>query len=543
MTQPSEGEFIEHRACESCGSTDGLGVYTDHTFCFVCEQHTNTDETSTPRKSLTFNPYHGDPRAIPARNLTAETCSKFGYWIHTPDNEDKPALQVANYRTPEGELVAQKLRGPNKDFFVNGSLKEAGLFGQSVHPKTGKRIVVTEGEIDCLSVSQAFGNRWPVVSVPNGAAGARKAVKAAIDFLEGYKEVVFMFDMDEAGQEAAQECAMVLTPGRAKIATLPEGENDASDLLQHHNVEAIQRAVYDSKVQSPDELVLGDAIWDEVIFVDDRPGMDWIYPGVHDKLGNIKPGDLIVVAADTGVGKSEFLRPQAVSMIEAGAKVAYLALEETAQRTALGLMSIPLKRPVWDQDDPQEGVDPTEFRQAYEITAAKTVLWKNFGSTDVDNIVNRIRYAIKAADCTHVFLDHISIVVSEHDESLDERKLLDRLVTKLVSLAQETSTAIICVCHLSRPKDGKDSAPTSLGRLRGSHAIGQLAFAVIGLERDLQAEGIWENITKIRILKNRRRGRTGIAGYLKYHHETGLLESVEKPGEEKDSGFVPEETY
>jgi twinkle protein len=38
-------------------------------------------------------------------------------------------------------------------------------------------LTITEGEIDALSVSQAQGNKWPVVSVPTGAKGAVKPLR------------------------------------------------------------------------------------------------------------------------------------------------------------------------------------------------------------------------------------------------------------------------------------------------------------------------------------------------------------------------------
>lgn len=539
MKETIESEFLYHEGCP-CGSSDARAVYDDgHTHCFSCGATTQPEggpirrETNNNTMS-TFTPVEGVYKDLGRRRLTATTCTKFGYSVA---EHLEPVEQVANFRDPDGNLVAQKLRGPNKAFRVLGDMKSAGLFGQHLWPTKGRRVTVTEGEIDCMTVSQLQGNSWPTVSIPNGAQSAVKAVKKAIDFLEGFEEVVFMFDMDEPGQEAARECALLLTPGKGKLANLPL--KDPSEMLQANRGDEVVKAIWNAKVYSPDALVVGDAIWDEVTFVDNRPSLPWPYAGLQEKLGGIKPGDLHIIAADTGVGKSEFLRPVAVSLIQQGAKVAYLALEETAQRTALGMMSVVLGRPVWDQEDPQQGVDPTEFRQAYEATAAKTVLYKHFGSMEVDNLIKRIQYAIKACDCTHVFLDHITMVVSSHDD--DERKALDRMVTKLASLANETGVSIIAVSHLSRPKDSsRDTGQVSLGRLRGSHAIGQLAYSVVGLERDLQAEGEWKDVTKVRVLKNRRRGDTGIACHLRFNRQTATLQECEAPG---DSGFAVEETY
>ena len=56
-----------------------------------------------------------------------------------------------------------------------------------------------------------------------------KAIKANWDYINGFEEVILMFDMDEAGQKAAQTVAELLPVGKAKIASLPC--KDANDCL------------------------------------------------------------------------------------------------------------------------------------------------------------------------------------------------------------------------------------------------------------------------------------------------------------------------
>ena len=92
----------------------------------------------------------------------------------------------------------------------------------------GKMCTIVEGELDALSLSQCFQNKWAVVSVRSGAAGAKKDIKRAIDWLEKFESVIFMFDQDEVGQRAARECASLLSPSKAKIAHLPL--KDASEM-------------------------------------------------------------------------------------------------------------------------------------------------------------------------------------------------------------------------------------------------------------------------------------------------------------------------
>ena len=82
---------------------------------------------------------------------------------------------IANFYDESGAVVAQKIRLPQKNFMALGDFSKAGLYGSHLW-SGGKKLVITEGEIDALSVSQIQDYKWPVVSVPNGAAGAKKVI-------------------------------------------------------------------------------------------------------------------------------------------------------------------------------------------------------------------------------------------------------------------------------------------------------------------------------------------------------------------------------
>ena len=72
-----------------------------------------------------------------------------------------------------------------------------------------------------------------------------------------------------------------------------------------------------------------------------------------------------------------------------------------------------------------------------------------------------------------------------------------------------------------------------MSQLRGSASIAQLSDAVIGLERNGQAEDADErNKTRVRVLKNRHSGLTGPAGVLFYDTTTGRLSRCDEADEE-----------
>jgi len=200
--EQTESELVEHIACDECGSSDGNALYTDgHTYCFVCTKHKHGDQvegTTTPNEpkapSEVFGGFiRGEYVDLRKRCISAETCKDMGYEIG--EYQGQPC-HIANIYNDKGQKVAQKLRLPNKEFRVLGDLKAGGLVFQNKCKPNGKRVVVTEGELDALSY-RTVAPSWQVVSVPNGAAGATKAIKRSLEFLESFEEVVFMFDSED----------------------------------------------------------------------------------------------------------------------------------------------------------------------------------------------------------------------------------------------------------------------------------------------------------------------------------------------------------
>jgi len=476
-----------------------------------------TNETNKPKNTRPFV-NNGAPTAIARRNLTQETCKKWGYHSAMVDNEQ---AQVANYRSRDGKLVGQKIRYADKRFEVRGEL--IGLYGQHLWRDGGRRVIVTEGEVDALSVSQAFGNKWAVVSVPHGAGSAKNHVAQALDWLERYDEVVFMFDMDDSGRKGATECAALLTPGRAKIAELPL--KDPNDMLVANRAKEICQATFEARDYRPDGIIGANELWDKITEVNNVESQPYPYQTLNDMTHGLRRGELVTVCAGSGIGKSLFCREAAYSLLQAGETVGYIALEESVRRTALGIIGLHENKPLHLEKD----VHHEALRPAFEETVGngRFYTYDHFGSCDSDNLLNRIRYLCKGLDCKWIFLDHLSIVVSGFDGD-DERRLIDNTMTRLRSLVEETQCGMVLVSHLKRPQGAghEEGAVTSLAHLRGSHAIPQLSDMVIGLERNQQSESD-ANQTRIRVLKNRFSGETGLATTLFFDQKTGRLNETD----------------
>ena len=164
-----------------------------------------------------------------------------------------------------------------------------------------------------------------MVSLPHGAASAKKDLQKQIPLLQGYNEIVLFFDNDDAGRKAAEEAAGVLPPGKVKIARLDKYK-DASDALQANDADAIRKAIWDAEEYRPDGIVEGKTL--QKLVTTPLPPADHDYPFqcLQDKLHGIRYQELTTITSGSGQGKSTFCRQLAVNLLSKGERVGYLAL-------------------------------------------------------------------------------------------------------------------------------------------------------------------------------------------------------------------------
>lgn len=523
FVEADDSTCVRHDPCGQCGSSDNLAVYTDgHAHCFTpgCGFHTGPDEAAGSESRpggrgarVGSGLVEVTPTALPKRRLTEATCQFWGYGVGSYGGD---VCQVATYHDKAGLPCGQKLRFSPKRFLAVGDMKAATLYGQSLWSTGGKTVIVTEGELDALSMSQLQDHKWPVVSVPAGAGNARKAVEAQLEWLESFERVVFMFDSDHAGQTSAAECAAVLSPGRARIAVLPL--KDVSDMLVADRGDEVIRAFWNAKVYRPDGVLTGDDVL-EVLSRKLEAGLPYPFAGLNEKVLGARRGELVTICAGSGIGKTLACREIAANLINCGERVGWIGLEENVQRSALGLLSVFANRPLHLE---HATAGPDELRALWEPVKDRVAFYDHFGTIDVNVIIPKIRYMARALDIGWIVLDHISIMVSGDDS--DERRNLDISTTKLKTLLMELNIGMFMVCHLKRPQGTahEDGARTSLGQLRGTAGVGQLSNIVLGLERNQQDPGV-VNYSQWRVLKNRHTGDTGTAGVVEYVPETGRL--------------------
>ena len=487
-------------------------MYDDgHTYCFACNARTSGETEPSARTTAIRAMLKGLPVRLTKRGLNEDTCRR--YRIH----KDGDVLRF-HYFDKQGNVCAAKVKSKSKDFRWDGKNTDHQLFGQNLYPDHQVKnddLIIYEGELDAASGWQAC-QRHCHVSLPNGAAAAKRDLQKVLDLTQGYPTVVLFFDDDEAGRDAAQDCASLLPPGKAKIARM-ERYKDASDALQANDPQAIRTAINHAKTYRPDGIVDAKSLLKLITTPNPPCAYEYPFKGLQQKLHGIMYGELITVTAGTGSGKTSFCRQLATHLLQAGERVGVVELEANNRRTALGLMSVDRGKAYHIGE-----YDEKELNTAYQHSIANwnLFMFDGFGSYDPDVIFNRLEFLATGLDVRVIFLDHISILLSGLDG--DERRMLDQTMTKLRSLVERTGIALFLVSHVRRTHNDtshEEGARVNLGHLRGSHSIGQLSDGIIALERDQQASGSKASTT-VRVLKNRYSGDLGVACNLKYDPET-----------------------
>ncbi len=520
-------ESVRHEPCPKCGSRDNLARYPDgHGFCFGCSYWEDAPERRFQQRrdmdeEKTYEWMRGDCVALENRGLTKETCEKWRYEV----SRDL-GCHIANYRTTTGELVAQKIRRAGKQFSVNGDGKNMPLFGMHLWGAKGRKIVITEGELDALSMSQAFKNKWPVVSLPNGAQSAEKVLKHHYEYLDGFDEIVIMFDMDDPGREAAQVAAAVLPIGKVLIATLPA--KDANEVLLKFGEAVLVDCFWKAQPWRPDGIVGGDGFTLEALQQGSSAGYELPAPVLNGRMLGLRKGELTLITAGSGIGKSHLARSWAYHLHQKrGCTIGNVFLEESNSKTAQGYIALHHGVPLGQLRHNPSLLTDEQWKEGLAQIQQRMWFYDHFGSLDSANLLSKLRYLASVCKVDFIILDHISIVTSGMESSSEgERKDIDILMTRLRSLAEETGVGIVAIVHLKRAqnKSFNEGSQISLNDMRGSGSLEQLSDNVIGIERDQQADGDEATIMRLRLLKCRETGETGPADTLNYNRTTGRLE-------------------
>nr|WP_246739082.1 DnaB-like helicase C-terminal domain-containing protein [Bradyrhizobium aeschynomenes] len=419
----------------------------------------------------------------------------------------------------------------------------------------GKRVVITEGEVDAVTLCRIQQHKWPVVSITKGVKGAKKQIQQQLKWLDKFDEVVLMFDNDELhtkpdgttwypGQDTAVACAALFKPGKCKIARLPL--KDVSDMHVAGRDDEVITAIWNAKTYRPDGVVTIADIKDKVL-ADPEEGFPWFSEALTKNTYGRRLGEISCFGAGTGVGKTDFLTEQMqFDMVQLNQPIGVFSLEQQPAETVKRLAGkqagkrfhIPAVEANWTKPELLAAVDLLEAN-------GRLFMYDSFGATDWGIIQTTIRFLAHSEGVKLFYVDHLTGLAAAED---DERTGLERIMAEMGALVKELNIHIHLVSHLATPegKPHEEGGRVMIRHFKGSRAIGFWCHSMFGLERDQQAESeLLRTITTFRILKHRPDGsKVGRCVHFGYDAEMGRLFETVMPDENELQGnpFQPEGT-
>ena len=522
-----DSPMVGRESCPSCNSRDNLVRYASgRAYCFSlnCNHMEWPDEggdikTVSRSTRMASSLIDGEVRSLRQRGISEETAGHFGYKVGSHNGQ---AVHICPLHNTEGKLVAQQLRTADKSFPILGDFSQMPMFGTNLFA-SGKKLVICEGSIDAMSISQIQDNKWPVISVPNGAAGAAKSIAANMSYFNDFQEIILLMDGDAAGEAAAKACAPLFEAGKCKIGNI-NGFKDANEALLAGKHRLVMDAIWNAKTYRPDGIVSLKDIRAEL----DKPvewGLPWFLKTLNDKTYGRRYGEVYCLGAGTGVGKTDFLTQQIIyDMQVLKERVGVFFLEQMPTETAIRLAGKHASKLFhipdgdWTVEQRSEAIDALEESDMIR-------LYDSFGVCEWDVVKSNIEYMHHAEGIRIFYIDHLTALAT--GQGVDERIELERITSDIAKISKRLGIIITMVSHLATP-DGKpheEGGRVSIRHFKGSRAIGFWCHYMFGMERDQQAENIKDRqTTTFRVLKDRYTGQaTGMTIPLNYNQATGHL--------------------
>jgi twinkle protein len=528
---------------DDCSSSDGRQVYEDgSSFCFVCQKYfkkgTTVVEKETPapvKNNYVKGPTTAEevkqfPVQAIGRGIDKAVCEfydvRVGFGSDGKINE--------HYYPYEGD--AYKVRKIPKAFYSIGKCKT--LFGKERFQGGGKRVVITEGEVDTLSVAQAYmkkyGKIYPVVSLPSAKAFADVAILANREWLRSFGEVVLCLDNDEAGNEVLAKAIKIIGVDKVKVCKLPV--KDANKMLTVHGPDELLTKIWDAERFIPSGVIDKDKLWAALEEYNSLPSVP--YPdclgGLNEKLKGMREGEISLFISGTGAGKSTMQREIMLHILQTtDAKIGIVSLEEAPAETARKLSGMQLLRNPADEEIPLP-----ELKVGFDAVfgSDRVLLLDHQGSMNDDSITEKLEYMCLMG-CKYLFIDHITILVSEGTEGLSGNEAIDKIMNTMQRIVKRHPTWIGLISHLRKaPVGGKsfeEGKLPSVDDIKGSGSIKQISFDIVSFARDMTADDdMTRNTIKMRVLKCRHTGLTGTVRGAYYNYKTGRLVAASSSPEE-----------
>lgn len=545
-------EKLAH-SCEKNTTKDGLQVFQNEDgtctgFCFPCNKFItdpyNGKPTRPVKTKVKKTPEQiqeeldelfrlGSPRDS-IRSIRPDTYEYFRckLAVSEEDGVTPSVLYFPYLKQRELKAYQAKLLAHKQMWFI-GNTDDIDLFGWDQAIATGsKTLFITEGPLDAMSLYQALkdnsrGGKWEhlvpaVTSVPFGTAAHNFLAKKSAEIRNYFKEVVLVFDQDNAGKEAVRKCMQSLPMARS--ANIPA--KDPNQCLEEGRIKALCNAVlFKSETPKNSRLVFGTAVHAEAREQPDW-GLEWPWEGMTELTRGLRFGETIYIGAGVKMGKSELVNSLIAHLITKHQMTVFAAKPEETNKKTYQMVCGKVAGRIFH--DPTKEFDFSAYDEASAKIGDSLLMLDLYQHLDWSTLRADILQAISLG-CRAVFIDPITNITNGVSSG-EANTILQGIAQDLAAIAKDNEIMAFIFCHLKAPESGaahERGGKVLSHQFAGSRAMMRSCHMMIGLEGnkdpDLQAEQ--RNMRRLVILEDREFGASG-AVQLYWDSNTGLFNEV-----------------
>lgn len=323
--------------------------------------------------------------------------------------------------------------------------------------KVRRPLIITEGEIDCMSIYQSCSVSCQfVVSLPNGWGATNRNLDCFHkhdELLKRAPAILVAGDNDEAGsslsQAVMQYATYVLGTASVRAVEWPEGCKDANDVLRQHGSPKIAQLVQDAKTID----FRGATIYNEFNFPE-RPAPEIFRTGLKflDEVLCFPTGELVTILGVPGAGKSQmaaFLLRTIAGNEQIRCGIFCMETNPTRLRNQFHKMM---------HGVPFDGADP-KLQAEFKIENSKYITYidVNEEEDDVDLditwVEDQIRTAAARERCRIIAVDPWNMIQHERESNISETKHCEIVLRKLKRLALKLNICVVIVHHPPKLKE------------------------------------------------------------------------------------------
>lgn len=381
------------------------------------------------------------------------------------------------------------------------------LFGMYQCDPGNKTLIMTEGQIDSLSVAESGIEN--AVSVPTGKNGFTW-VPYCWDWLQQF-ETLIVFGDNENGSITLLDDMKRRFRGTIKAVKQQDykGCKDANELLQKYGKEAVRRAVERAECVPVQRIIrLSDV---KTVDLFSLPKISTGFKTLDKVLaGGIYLGQTVIVTGKRGDGKSTFTSQILVNALDQGIRVlAYSGelpdyfFKRWMDFQAAGKHNV-IDRAA-ENGNISYFVTNEKISKIEEWYRERAYLYDNQSTSDdeLEDLLQTIEKAVQQYGIQLVLLDNLMTAL-DVGMSVDLYRAQSKFVDKLVKMAKRLQVAVILVVHPRKNRFGNDDTD----EVSGSADITNKVDIVMTYKRNLAS---FENAERVvTVSKNRLTGKLAV---------------------------------